>query len=45
MKIIRIDGIASTSENIRNGSYPTLAQIYAVTYKGNYNADKLDFIE
>ena len=37
IKMISIDGIAPTSENIRNGSYPILAPIYAVTYKGNQN--------
>ena len=43
IKMISIDGIAPTSENIRNGSYPVLAPIYAVTYKENQNGnvDKL----
>ena len=43
IKMISIDGIAPTSENIRNGSYPILTPIYAVTYKENQNSnvDKL----
>lgn len=43
IKMISIDGAAPTSENIRNGSYPILTTIYAVTYKENQNGnvDKL----
>lgn len=43
IKMISIDGAAPTSENIRNGSYPILTPIYAVTYKENQNnnIDKL----
>lgn len=43
IKMISIDGAAPTSENIRNGSYPVLTPIYAVTYKENQNGniDKL----
>lgn len=43
IKTISIDGAAPTSENIRNGSYPILTPIYAVTYKENQNGnvDKL----
>ena len=43
IKMISIDGAAPTSENIRNGSYPILTPIYAVTYKENQNnnVDKL----
>lgn len=43
IKMISIDGAAPTSKNIRNGSYPILTPIYAVTYKENQNgnADKL----
>ena len=39
IKMISIDGIAPTSENIRNGSYPVLTPIYAVTYEGNQNGN------
>ncbi len=43
IKMISIDGASPTSENIRNGSYPILTPIYAVTYKENQNGnvDKL----
>ena len=43
IKMISIDGAAPTSENIRNGSYPILTPIYAVTYNENQNGnvDKL----
>lgn len=43
IKMISIDGAAPASENIRNGSYPILTPIYAVTYKENQNGnvDKL----
>ena len=43
IKMISINGAAPTSENIRNGSYPVLTPIYAVTYKENQNnnVDKL----
>lgn len=37
IKMISIDGIAPTAENIRNGSYPVVTPIYAVTYKENEN--------
>ncbi len=37
IKMISIDGTAPTAENIRNGSYPVVTPIYAVTYKENEN--------
>lgn len=37
IKMIAIDGVAPTAENIRNGSYPIIAPVYAVTYEGNDN--------
>ena len=37
IKMISIDGAAPTADNIRNGSYPILTPIYAVTYKENQN--------
>ena len=45
IKMISIDGIAPTSENIRNGSYPVLTPIYAVTYKENQNSNVDKLIE
>lgn len=37
IKMISIDGVAPTIENIKNGSYPVVGPLYAVTYKGNEN--------
>ncbi len=37
VKLIAIDGVAPTKENIKNGSYPIIAPVYAVTYKDNPN--------
>ena len=37
IKLIAIDGIAPTVENIRSDDYPVIAPVYAVTYKGNEN--------
>ena len=45
IKMISIDGIAPTSENIRNGSYPVLTPIYAVTYEGNQNGNVNKLLE
>ncbi len=35
VKMIAIDGVAPSKENIKNGSYPIIAPVYAVTYEGN----------
>lgn len=37
IKMISIDGVAPTVENIKNGSYPAITPLYAVTYKENEN--------
>ena len=37
VKILKINGVEPTNENIRNGSYPITTPIYAVTYKGQEN--------
>ncbi len=37
IKILSIDGIAPTPENIKNGTYPITGPLYAVTYEGNDN--------
>ena len=37
IKLLSVDGVAPTAENIRNGSYPIIAPVYAVTYQGNPN--------
>ena len=47
IKMLSIDGVAPTAENIKNGSYPIVTPIYAVTYEENTNenVDKmLDWI-
>lgn len=43
IKLIAIDGVAPTVENIKNGTYPIITPVYAVTYEGNTNknVDKL----
>ncbi len=37
IKMIAIDGIAPTVENIKNKSYPIVTPVYAVTYENNPN--------
>lgn len=37
IKMIGIDGIAPTVENIKSQKYPIITPIYAVTYEGNEN--------
>ena len=37
VKMLAIDGVEPTEENIRNGSYPLITPIYAVTRKGETN--------
>lgn len=43
IKMLSVDGVAPTAENIENGSYPIVTPIYAVTYEENTNenVDKL----
>lgn len=43
IKMLSVDGVAPTAENIKNGSYPIVTPIYAVTYEENTNenVDKL----
>lgn len=43
IKMISVDGVAPTAENIRNDSYSIVTPIYAVTYEENTNenVDKL----
>lgn len=44
IKMIAIDSVAPTAENIRNGSYPVTTPIYAVTYEGNTNENVERFV-
>ncbi len=37
IKMIAIDGVAPTAENIKNGTYPIITPLYAVSYKNNPN--------
>ena len=37
IKVISVDGVAPTAENIRNGRYPIVTPMYAVTYEENTN--------
>ncbi len=37
LKILKINGVSATGENIRCGAYPFYSPIYAVTYEGNPN--------
>ncbi len=45
IKMIAVNGIAPTEENISNGSYPIITPIYAVTYEGNSNENAHKLIE
>lgn len=37
IKMLSVDGVAPTADNIRNGSYPIVTPMYAVTYEENTN--------
>ena len=37
IKMIAVEGVAPTKENIKSGLYPIIAPVYAVTYAGNAN--------
>lgn len=45
IKLIAVDGVAPTVENIKNGSYPIITSLYAVSYKGNTNKNVNKLIE
>lgn len=45
IKMIAIDGVAPTVENIKNGTYPMIAPVYAVTYEGNTNENVQTLID
>lgn len=45
IKIIAVNGIAPTVENIKNGAYPIVTGLYAVSYKGNDNENVQKLIE
>ncbi|MBE6738611.1 MAG: hypothetical protein E7566_08220 [Ruminococcaceae bacterium] len=37
IKLLSINGVAPTMENIKNNTYPIIVPVYAVTYKSNTN--------
>lgn len=45
IKLIAIDGVSPTVENIRNGTYAFIAPVYAVTYEGNDNPHVQELID
>ncbi len=45
IKLIAVDGIAPTVENIKNEAYPIVAPVYAVTYKDNPNPNVATLVE
>ena len=45
IKILSIDGVAPTVENIKNGTYPISGPLYAVTYEGNNNENVEKLLE
>lgn len=45
IKMIAIEGVAPTVENIKNGTYPIIAPVYAVTYEGNPNENVQKLID
>lgn len=45
IKLLSIDGVAPTVENIKNGTYPITGPLYAVTWEGNDNENVDKFIE
>lgn len=45
IKLLRVDGIAPTAENIRSGAYPITTFLYAVTYAGNDNDNVAQLLE
>ena len=45
IKLLSIDGIAPTVENIKNGTYPITGPLYAVTWEGNKNENVEKLLE
>ncbi len=45
IKLIAVDGITPTRENIKNGSYPIIGPLYAVSYEGNDNENVTKLLE
>ena len=45
IKLLSIDGVAPTVENIKNGTYPITGPLYAVTWEGNNNENVNKLLE
>ena len=45
VKLLALDGIYPSTENIRNGSYPIINELYAVTRKGEENPNVRAFVD
>ena len=45
VKMIAVEGVAPTAENIRNNTYPIVAPVYAVTYENNPNPNVARLVE
>ena len=45
VKLLSIDGVAPTVENIQNGSYPQITTLYAITRKGDPNPNIRVFLD
>ncbi len=45
IKMIAIDGVKPTKENIKNGTYPIITPLYAVTYENNPNENVYKMID
>ena len=45
VKMIAIEGVAPTAENIKNSTYPIITPVYAVTYTNNPNSNVARLVE
>ena len=45
VKMIAVEGVAPTAENIKNNTYPIITPVYAVTYKNNPNPNVALLVE
>ena len=45
VKMIAVDGIAPTAENIKNNTYPIITPVYAVTHENNPNPNVARLVE
>ena len=45
VKMIAVDGVAPTADNVRNNTYPIITPVYAVTYKSNPNPNVARLVE